>query len=378
MILCLAGIGLISQIYNIKGESYSGLFFWSVITYSLMWLSRKSFVMHIWIALFYTACTVWGMQAWGKNFFFEVTLLYTLFFFVCSFVFYNKKIQTNFPALTFRKGICEQWAFLAGLVSLVAFQADMPELPLAVFTFILWFVITLTHPLFYRYKALTDIWVIGFFVSFAAWILREYGDHTLSKFILLQFLFFVFCTLILRNKKIQTLVSIPAFKIRNFEGWSLFAGFVSLCVFHSNLLTDGISNFEFIVLNILGLCVYTALFLSDYKKVQKYLISGILFLYFVFYILVYSISLNSLSLMIFSSLVLTLLALLFAYLKKKTLFVLCIAALIARILFFYITLFKSLTITGVVLLVIGGVIVATIYIVKKHKTELVQWVDSLN
>ena len=267
MILCLAGIGLISQIYNIKGESYQALLFWSLITSGLMILSRKGLTMYIWLGGLYMALIGWLLEIVDDSLYFKITLLHPLFFLVLAMLFHNKKLITAVPGLLSKRKVLEEWA--------------------------------------------------------------------------------------------------------------LFTSFISLAFFHVSSYQMGFSVSEFFFLGLLFLGSVGSIFLSDYKKIQKYLLSSILCLFFLFYFFLFSLKLNSLVLMAFSSLVLALFAFFFATLKKINLFMFFVVALILRILFFYINIFKSLTWTGLILLVLGFIIVLSIQFVKKNKEELTQWLESL-
>lgn len=55
MLLCLASIGLISQVYHTGGELYEALLFWSLITVSLVGLSQKALAPFLWTTGFFAA-----------------------------------------------------------------------------------------------------------------------------------------------------------------------------------------------------------------------------------------------------------------------------------------------------------------------------------
>jgi uncharacterized membrane protein len=52
LLLCLASIGLISQIYHIKGEIFHALLLWSTITFGVVLYARKYFPPFLWTTLF--------------------------------------------------------------------------------------------------------------------------------------------------------------------------------------------------------------------------------------------------------------------------------------------------------------------------------------
>ena len=88
IILCLAGIGLILQIYNIEGESYKALFFWSFITAGLMACSRTELSMWLWLGGLYMACIGWLTSINNDSLFFKncFTASFAVFFFGCNTV----------------------------------------------------------------------------------------------------------------------------------------------------------------------------------------------------------------------------------------------------------------------------------------------------
>ena len=58
MLLCLASIGLISQVYHTGGELYEALLLWSVITVGLALVSQKTFPPFIWSAGFFLSLSI--------------------------------------------------------------------------------------------------------------------------------------------------------------------------------------------------------------------------------------------------------------------------------------------------------------------------------
>ena len=373
MIFCLAGIGLIAQIYNMEGESHLAIFTWSAITLGVMLQARKSPALHIWIAGFYTACVLWGIQDLSNSLFFEITLLHFLFFLFCSLM--KNKIKNVVPFIPARIGVFEDWTLITGLMSFIAFHTDLPSVSFAICTFLIWIGATLAHPVLGRQKSTMDIWMVCLYVTFMSWIFSAFEKEIAFKITLLHPVFFLLCLPILNNKKIRERVPTSLAQIKLFEWGAVLTGLVSLFALHFNLFKRGITALEFFIVAFLAVVSVTAVFLSGYKKIQKYPLYCILFLYFLFYILHEITKLNSLSLMIFSSLTLILFALLFASSKKKSLFTLFIIAVIIRVMFFYITVFKSLTLTGLILVIMGLLVASLIYMVKKNKDKLLQWIE---
>ena len=269
MLFCLAGIGLIAQIYNIKGESYQTLFFWSFITSGLMLISQGSLILYLWLASFYSASGIYLIDIGLSNdLLFKLVLCQPLLFGFLSLLFHNKKAVKAFPSLRFKRQVFEEGALLTGLLSLVLF-------------------------------------------------------HTVSRGLRLN-------------------------------------------------------ESDFFLLGPLCLLAFLGIYLSGYKKVQKNLLTGALALFFLFYVLALEHSFNKLGLMIFSVLFLALFAFFFATLKKRQMFTLCISALIIRILFFYIAIFKNLTVTGLILLFSGFFLFMVVKWIKNNEQKWIKWVESLD
>ncbi|MES2854555.1 MAG: DUF2157 domain-containing protein [Bdellovibrionota bacterium] len=72
ILLCLASIGLISQIYHSGGHLYQALGVWAAITVGVMLISRHFFVPFIWIFGFLFSLVAISIEAeWSKQFFAE-------------------------------------------------------------------------------------------------------------------------------------------------------------------------------------------------------------------------------------------------------------------------------------------------------------------
>ena len=214
----------------------------------------------------------------------------------------------------------------------------------------------------------------------AVWILLiDIGldNHLLFKLILCQPLLFSFLSLLFHNKKIvQTFPSLK-FKRQVFEEGTLLTGIISLVLFHTVSPSMRVTEWNFVLIIPFCLLTFLGIYLSDYKKIQKKILMVALSLFFLFYILALEVSLDKLALMIFSVLFLFLFAFFFATLKKKKMVTLCVSFLIIRILFFYISIFKNLTVTGFILLFSGFFIFMVIKWIKAHEQKWIKWVDSL-
>lgn len=274
VILCLAGIGLISQIYNIGGEFYETLLLWSSITFLLTLLDDKELTSHIWLTSFYIGFSSWVMSAIvDTEVFLKITLQFPVFFLGLTMVLHNQKIEKTLPLNLFlpkRKALAK-WAVFTGFISLISFN------------------------------------------------------------------------------------------ILSFESDS----------------NKTIGAFDFILLSLLGGFVFTAITFSPYKKIQKNLLHGTLLLFFLFYIMALSIELNSLLSTFVSILILSLPAFFFATFKKKKLFGLFIFAIAVRLLIFYIDIYVSLMVTGLILIALAGLIFITVQLVKKNEKQILQWLTKL-
>ena len=268
MILCLAGIGLISQIYNIQGESYSALLLWCFITSGLVFFSRTGLPTHLWIAGLYSAIATWGVQSLNEVFFNKTALLHPLGFFFILTILHNKKLEGYLPGLRAKRKALLEWTLISGAVSLFFFHVPPGE---------------------------------GF----------------------------------------------------------------------------RIAGPDFVFSALAGGAVFAAGRFSDFKKIQKNLLAGLWILFFLFYLGVFPTQPNSLILMIFSVLVLSLIALFFAVSRQKSWFLFFTTALVFRILFFYITVFKSLTVTGLILILLSLVVFSAVQTAKKHRKKLLQWIEGL-
>lgn len=65
MLLTLAGIGLIAQIFNIESDGWSGIAFWLALTVSLTYLAQSRLINHLWLLGFISAVSLWVL-AHGK------------------------------------------------------------------------------------------------------------------------------------------------------------------------------------------------------------------------------------------------------------------------------------------------------------------------
>ena len=97
MILCLASIGLISQIYHVGGKFYEAVFLWSIITSVAAAAARRSFIPFIWATGFFlggafTILDYYSLEHWVIAW--TVPLLSACLTFICMYVD-NKGGQTK-------------------------------------------------------------------------------------------------------------------------------------------------------------------------------------------------------------------------------------------------------------------------------------------
>jgi uncharacterized membrane protein len=58
--LFLAGIGLIAQLYNLRGDGWQALLLWATITLPAVWLARNWALVHVWIGLTLASSVIWA------------------------------------------------------------------------------------------------------------------------------------------------------------------------------------------------------------------------------------------------------------------------------------------------------------------------------
>ena len=117
MLLCLASIGLISQVYHTGGELYEALLLWSAITVGLALVSQKTFSPFIWSAGFLLSLNVAIFQSPTLQPIFQdrIAPVFMTLPVLCAFLAmvskkFNLKVQTK--ALNI-------WTFIMGISGLV-------------------------------------------------------------------------------------------------------------------------------------------------------------------------------------------------------------------------------------------------------------------
>ena len=256
MILCMAGIGLTAQIYNIKGESREALLFWAFMSAGLALLSQKSLAPHLWLAGIYMALAAYAVDFLSAPLLMKAVLIQPLVFFIAFLLCRRGAKSPLFPGKIEALG---EWAFVTAGFSLLALHSSPHDIGLS------------------------------------------------------------------------------------FE--------------------DGLGG----ILLLAGLLLLRLD--SLYSLLQKKLLAGLLSLFALFYVLAVSLPLNTLILLLFSLLILGLGAGFFAARKNRSLFGLCLALLALRLTLFYFEVFKSLSLTGFVLIGTSLTAVFIFYRIKKHNEK---------
>ena len=118
MLLCLASIGLISQVYHTGGQLHEALLLWSAITLGLALISKKTFPPFIWSAGFFLSLTTFIFNSAILQPIFQdriAPVFMTLPFLAAFLAMISKQfyLETQKKALTI-------WAIIMGISGLVA------------------------------------------------------------------------------------------------------------------------------------------------------------------------------------------------------------------------------------------------------------------
>ena len=173
MILCLASIGLISQIYHTGGKLYQALLLWSLITMGLVAASKKLFIPFIWASGFFFGLTITALdspafqvifQKQENPVFMAIPLLSALLAVIC-----RKLEGESSQTKAFRS-----WAIIGGLLALFIVEAQFGRhrsvdlgivafLPAYVFAVLLGFAILMSDE--YRHaQRISLLATLGFFL----------------------------------------------------------------------------------------------------------------------------------------------------------------------------------------------------------------------
>ena len=141
MIAALAGIGLVSQIYNTEGSLHQALFFWSVLTFSLMLQARTVFPVHFYLTGLYAAFLLWShfqrgfsalaaggpfLSGGASSAVFTAQALPPLLLFAVSLPLPlpADRFLNLIPRLSLKRACFQSWAAFTGLVSLAVLSAS--------------------------------------------------------------------------------------------------------------------------------------------------------------------------------------------------------------------------------------------------------------
>ena len=124
LLLCLASIGLISQVFHTGGELYMALLFWSAITFALSLAAQKSFVPFLWASLFILGFALFLLD--GKllhHLFYQRStityLILPLFCLLLAVIFqHSKRFPMHLNAL-------RQLSLITGLIGLVVVESGL-------------------------------------------------------------------------------------------------------------------------------------------------------------------------------------------------------------------------------------------------------------
>ena len=463
MIAVLAGIGLVSQIYNAAGPLHQALFFWSVLTFSLMLQARSAFPLHFYLTGLYAAFLLWShfqqgfsALATGGPFqsegmpsaVFKAQALPPLLLFAASLPLPPpaERFLPVIPRLSLKRAVFQSWAAVAGLVSLAVLSAS----PYPFFTeadkglsFSVWnlFLLggacawvflgiacrsltvkqkaflggqVLSFLLFFflsalpwagqdilqwesvRFAALSLILFLAgrsalflgqnrlFVIAAAAFILQTaaFDNWTLAAplLCLLCFGFFMF----FHHSQITAAFPLPSAKKAFSEGAVLF-GLLSVILFsgagENRAAQEALFGLKGLVFAGTAGFVFWAVWNSGrHGKAQKMLLSLAGGLFAVSSLLVpwgVSAAYQLTSLLLNGSL-LSLIAIFALTLQAKGFFILCLGALLGRILLFYFEFAKGLAAAGVALVVCGAALAAAGRLYEKHKDRINSWAERLD
>ena len=119
ILFCMASIGLISQIYNLRGQLYEPLLFWSAITFLIVTRTQRHFTWLIWLsALFFgTLSLLYNKYAWifenVQNAPLNITYLFAFLMFV------NRQLSGN-PGL---KAALRDWGIFSLIFTVIAIES---------------------------------------------------------------------------------------------------------------------------------------------------------------------------------------------------------------------------------------------------------------
>ncbi len=473
MISAFAGIALISQIYNAEGALHQALFFWAVVTFSLMLRAGGAFPVHFYLAGLYAAFVLWSLKFWpgmgalaaGEEFYgaaggaaggaaFKAQALPPLLLFAASLPLPPPAARLLKPlaflsAAEAKKAVFQSWAALTGLVSLGVFSLSRyPSLtdPDQGARLVAWdfffmglpaayiFLSLALSPFQKQQKVFSAGAVLAFLLLFALSLIpwdRMGGLQwdavrlaALSMTLLLvclsalslrqnnlfaagaaafvfQAAFFcggalaapagsLFCFgffMLCHHPKVMAAFPLPSAK-KAFAAAAAIFGLFSLLMFSKSAgggaealkTLFGLKGLVFAAAA--GFAVYAAFRSAQSKKAQKILLSWTAALFCLssalFLLAPPLSSAYQLASLILNGAVLSLIAVFALTLKAKGFFILCLAALMCRILLFYFEFAKGLAAAGAALLLCGAGLAAAGRLFEKYRGRISAWADRLD
>ena len=227
-------------------------------------------------------------------------------------------------------------------------------------------------------KFTINLWLIGLYIALISW---KEPPIELKIDCLIPLVFFLLA-MAFHNRKIAEAFPFLLSKRKVFETWAVFTGLISLVSLNSfNFFenkTISLFLWEYCLLFAMGLILFLTVIFSDYKKIQKILLSYILILFFIFFLFIADVS-QKLTLlnMSLSVLILILASFLSLTFERSGLFMLFIVSAIARVFFFYMETYKNLTLTGFILILTGLIIIFMFQLFRKNKEQFKQWIGQL-
>ncbi len=120
--LCLATIGLISQVFHTGGELYQALLFWLVIILPLCIFSKKDFLPHLWVAVFLIMFLLWSTSesSWwhSQESYFDENNFFIILLTIPLLCFFLSNAMNGIEWLVRFRKIFNQWAVVATIVAI--------------------------------------------------------------------------------------------------------------------------------------------------------------------------------------------------------------------------------------------------------------------
>ncbi len=135
-LLCLASIGLISQVYHTGGELYQAVLLWIIITFPLSSFSRRDFLPHVWSAGSILAYLLWAFSksSWWYSLdrYFEQDIILCILLTVPLLTFILHMTFRSISSLSGYSGAFAIWSIIASAAAIGAtdyyYSADYSNL----------------------------------------------------------------------------------------------------------------------------------------------------------------------------------------------------------------------------------------------------------